>query len=218
MARPVVYHWKASDTSAVCKLQSTAGAASLILDGNEVSAGIAQFPGVQRTVSITSINNLTGVNFTINGTLDNRTVSVTRAGPNGTGVPVTVYTSQLFTTVTSVTVDVAANAVSLGSGILGQTNWFAFNFQQTFPAMTVSVTDVVGTVNLIGTTTLSDVNDGKYPLGPRDDVFEGIIGLDTQFHVDKFGTCMIPVRSANILVVTGTTGSFTATFLQQGIT
>lgn len=214
MARPVVFNWKASDTEAVCKLQTLAGAGSLILDGNEVVGGIAQFPGVQRTVSLTSINNLSVFDFTITGTLNNEIVSVTRAGPNAN----TVYTSQLFTTVTSVTVDGNANGISIGSGIAGQTNWFGFNFQQTFPAMTVSVTDVVGTVNLVGTTTLSDVNDGKYPLGPRNDVFEGINLLDTEFHADKFGTCMIPVRSANILVVTGTTGSFTATFLQQGIT
>lgn len=214
MARPVVFNWKASDTEAVCKLQTLAGAGSLILDGNEVVGGIAQFPGVQRTVSLTSLNNLSVFDFTITGTLNNEIVSVTRAGPNAN----TVYTSQLFTTVTSVTVDGNANGISIGSGIFGQTNWFGFNFQQTFPAMTVSVTGVVGTVNLVGQTTLSDVNDGKYPLGIRDGTFEGINLLDTEFHADKFGTCMIPVRSANIFVLTGTTGSFTVTFLQQGIT
>jgi hypothetical protein len=206
MARPQIYHWLAADTSAICALQSTVAASNLLINGTQRSEGMVVFPRNLRAVSISSANNLGGANFTITGFYGNKPVSETRTGPNGP----TVYTTQLFTIVTSVSVDTAVNGVSVGSGNSGHTAWFNFNYHCVYPLVTAAISDVSGTVSLSGATTLDDVNTNFNPF-----LFEGIV-LSSAI-ADSFGSCTIPISYATILV-SATSGSFTATFLQQGIT
>ena len=207
MARPVVYHWNASEPEAICKLQSTVGAANLVLNGLEVNSGMVSFPGVLRSVSLFSANNLSGVNFTVTGTYGNVPVTYTMTGPTAGA---TKRTAQLFSTVTSVSVDAATNAVSVGSGTTGQTNWFKYNNQQTYGAITVAV-DTTNTVDLVAKTTLDEVNTNPTPY-----LFNGLI-LSAN-NADSFVTSTIPFMYATIQAGATTTGSFTATFLQIGIT
>lgn len=133
--RPAQFTFSAAVTTAVALGQTTAGSGSFTLNGTLVGpiqkglVAFAQFDaGVNRTVSITSTGNISGVNFTITGRDANgAVVTETRAGPNNT----TVYTTALFNTVTSVTVNGAVGtATSIGSGTTGATNWFTVDYFQ----------------------------------------------------------------------------------------
>jgi hypothetical protein len=137
MTRPAVFSFPAASTTAVCSAQTTAGAGALTIDGSLIdTASLSQ--GVrrawlsptnysfQRTVSLTSAGNASGVTFTIVGQdCYGRAVSESIAGPNIT----TVYTTNLFALVTSVTVGGAlAAATSIGTGTTGSSLPFRTNY------------------------------------------------------------------------------------------
>jgi hypothetical protein len=212
MARPQVYNWPAADTAAICAVQSAV--TNLVINGTQASRNpvgfpnTVEFPGILRSVSITSTFNLSGVNFTITGTYGNKIVSETRLGPTAGN---TVYTTQLFSSVTAVSVSSAVGAVSIGSGNSGQTGWFSFNYHSTGPSLlTASISNVVGTINVAGATTLDDVNTNSNPF-----LFDALVLSSAT--ADGFANCTIPITFATILVAVSS-GSFTATLVQQGIT
>lgn len=223
MSKPVVYNWPAANTTAICALQDTAGAANLILNGSLIVPNylspIAVFVGISRTVSLTSLNNLAASNFTISGTLNGQAVSETRAGPNNN----TVYTTQLFDSVTSVSVNGAVNGISVGSGTTGRTHWFSNNYHSTVLGMSVQVV-VANTITYSFQTTLDDVQTIATPT-----VFSGIV-IPQANNAQAFTTVMSaatatamagylwPTRYSSILISAATDGSLVATFLQQGIT
>lgn len=142
MALVSVFTYALPSATAVCALQTLAGAGSVSINGdysytlpvpgNAALATVsnnyenstpspytgstvsaAKFPGFSRTVSITSANNLSARNFTITGTLNGQAVSEVVAGPNAN----TVRTVGLYSVVTAVTVSGAAAAVSLGDTV-----------------------------------------------------------------------------------------------------
>ncbi len=167
MSQPRVFTWPAASTNAICLSQSIFGAADLILNGALVvpisanpqtiaSTLHAPFPGITRTVSLTSANDLSLVNFTIRGTYYGIDISETIAGPNND----TVYTTYQFDSVTYVHGSAAAAAVSIGTGTTGQTKWNLVNYNQsggggaTFGIQVI----VSGTINYSYLDTLDDVN------------------------------------------------------------
>lgn len=224
MAKPKVYDWPAASVAAVAALQTTTGAGFLILNGTLVDKSTsitglnyAVFPGICRTVSLTSTGNLGGVNFTIAGTLKGLNVTETRVGPNNN----TVETAQFYDTVTSVSVNAAVGtAVSVGTGTTGYTQWFSHNYHATGqPNTTIAVT--------VGTTTINYSFQTTYDNAEIDelvDIFEPLDG--TLFPVDMVmatGSLIAnynwPAMFSRIFVNSSTnTGSFQAVFLQQGIT
>ena len=128
MANPAVFTFPKLDTAAACALQTTAGAGSFLMNGTQLdvpslSVGVKRvvLSGHSRVVSLTSTGNISGVNFTITGTLNGAAQTETRVGPNNN----TVETTKLFDTITAVTVDGAvATNTSVGIGSTGKTNWF----------------------------------------------------------------------------------------------
>lgn len=127
MAIPAQYTFAASDTAAICALQTTAGAGSFLINGTladpNIPAGqagrVVLSGGFGRVITLTSAGNISGVNFTIAGTdVYGRAVSSTIAGPNAN----TVATTQEYLTVTSVTVNGAVGTnTSVGTGTVGST-------------------------------------------------------------------------------------------------
>ena len=127
MAIPAQYTFAASDTAAICALQTTGGAGSFLINGALADPSIP--PGSQgrvlltggfgRVITLTSAGNISGVNFTIAGTdVYGRAVSSTIAGPNAN----TVATTQEYLTVTGVTVNGAVGTnTSVGTGTVGST-------------------------------------------------------------------------------------------------
>lgn len=216
MSKPLVYNWRASNTQAVALTQTLVGAGSLNLNGNmrvytdPLFNGI-QLPGVQRPVTITSTNNLAGVNFTIKGTLGGIVVSSTIAGPNNA----TVSTSpQLFETITSITTNGAAANVSAGTDTSGNTGWFKCNNEQSTFNMAIQVL-VTGTVTYDFEVTLDDANFEEL-IGGAVNTFTPITAL-TAATTSQFAGFTIPINYCCINVHSGSTGSFTATLMQQGL-
>lgn len=235
MAKPVVFNWTAANTTDVCKLQTTSGAGSLVINGNLTSNKIgipnspsasnpsgysATFIGCSRTVSVTSAANNSAINVTITGILNGASQSETITGPNIT----TVYTTKLFDVVTAVSVNgaTAGGGISVGSGSTGQTHWHGYDYYVPCAATSVSI-GVTGTIDYSFQATLEDVNTVTNP-----GIIEGIIvpqaGNAQAFVLELsnatasgFGYFNYPVRYMNVVINSSTDGSLTATFIQQGI-
>lgn len=119
MARFLKYIVPPSIGTEICILQSVIGAGSLIINGS-LSNGVTQTAsfaenGYCRNLSFISANNLSAVTFTITGTQNGVTITENVIGPNNNSV----YSGQLYDTVTSITTSGAVNAVSVGSGFIG---------------------------------------------------------------------------------------------------
>lgn len=212
MSVPAVFVWPAADTEAVALTQTLAGAGNLTLNGNLALASSAPpsitFNGISRIVTLTSLNNLGAVNFTITGYYHGSLISETIAGP----VANTVVTTALFDSVTSISTDAAAAAVSAGSGATGRTHWYNFNYHATvlgFSAQVVVTNSPNITYSFI--TTLDDVNTIATPT-----TFTPIAAM-TAANTTQFASYNTTQRYCCINITAATTGSLTATFLQQGI-
>ena len=119
------YNWipALGNETAVCATQVLAGAGNLVLNGTFANT---QYPGVinvlaiggtSRSISLTSANNLAGVNFVVNGYQNG--VAVTSGnivGPNANTVYLNVV---IFDVVTSITANGAAAGISVGIGKIG---------------------------------------------------------------------------------------------------
>ncbi len=180
-----------------------------------LTSSIFQYNGISRAVSVKSTNNLSASTFVITGTLNNVVVSQSIAGPNNT----TSYTTQLFDTVTQVTVNKNVVAVSIGSGLLGYTHWYLYNYHASVVGFTAEVDVAATTVNYTFETTLDDVTNPTYAPVLNSNIFAPIAAM-TGAATSQFAPYNNVMRYSRIIMLAGTTatGSLTATFLQQGIT
>lgn len=239
MGRFAVFTFPLANTTDVAALQTLAGAGSLSLNGNlsytlpiPGSAALAtvsnnyenstpspyigstvsavKFPGVSRTVSLTSTNNLGGVNFTITGTSNGVVVAETRVGPNNN----TVYTAAYFDTITSITTNGAAAAVSAGSGTTGITNWFQLD--PYLDVFNLSIQVAVSSANLTYsfTTTNDDVTSVAFGSLTKFTPIAAMTGATTL----QLANYTVPIRYATVNVTAaGGAGTITVTLMQQGI-
>lgn len=239
MARPSVVSWPTPDNAAVCALQTTTAAGSLIINGTSSIfrpsgslPSYASFPQIIRQVTLTSTGNLSGINFTITGLGPNGTViSTTVAGPNNDTV---TTSSTYFTTVTSVTANAAVTtAVSVGTGTIGYLNWLKYNYHATVCAMSVAV-DVTGTINYTFGATLDDVTQVASPyifdpilsmVSATSSVAAPVALLSLPYSGAGAPTYTEPVYAAmplNYYTIfinsSNSSGGLVATFIQQGIT
>lgn len=112
--------WPVVDLEAVCLLQNLTAPGPLILNGTLINSNIpAQISfiaaNLTRSVSITSVNNLSGATFTISGFQNDAFVTENITGPNAT----TVYGTKYYDIITSVIVSSAVTQVSVGTGSQG---------------------------------------------------------------------------------------------------
>jgi len=120
MSRYLKYTFPTIDTAAISLLQTLAGGGDLALNGTLVDSTGSEVSfitnGYSRTVSITSANDLSLATFTVTGTQNGVVVTENITGPTA-GVTITGDLS--FDVVTSISVDIAVRAVSVGSGADG---------------------------------------------------------------------------------------------------
>lgn len=154
MTKPVVQTWGLPNPTVIAGLQTFAAAGSLVITNGSMH-------GNYRTVSLTSANNLGAVNFTVTGTLLGNIVSETRAGPNAN----TVYTAQLFDSVTSISFSAAVTAVSAGTGTTGQTAWMPYSYNTNVLGSGIQVTPTgsAGNITYHLATTFDDVTKVASP-------------------------------------------------------
>lgn len=120
--------WSVVDLAAVCALQDTPGAGSLLLNGtlknnsvpDQISFRVNNFI---KSVSLTSVNNLSAITFVVNGFQNNAPISDTINGPNNN----TVYGVKYFDVITSITVSAAVSQVKVGTGDAGYLSLFVVN-------------------------------------------------------------------------------------------
>lgn len=119
MARYLRYVFPAANNLDVCALQNTAGAANLVLNGNLANQVTNQVSfidrGYSRSISLTSANNLGGINFTIQGIQNGVLITEVLVGPNNN----TVYSVQIYDKIYSIATSAAVNQVRAGTGFLG---------------------------------------------------------------------------------------------------
>ncbi len=220
MAKPAVFTWPAPSVDSIATLQPVVfGTGGFVLNGSLVPPGTkeAVFPGISRTVTITSAFDISPYFITVEGTYNGAFQTETIAGPNAS----TVETTNLFDTVTAVYPNSAIFASSVGTGTTGHTNWFNHNYHATVVGFTLQVV-VTGTINYTFQTTLDDVNANSNPtaFAPIDGT-AGSPGFPVDL-VSQTSDVLVfaneVFRFSNILINSSTDGTLVATFLQQGIT
>lgn len=209
MANPKIYNWPAANTTLVASLQTLAGAGTLALNVKGAYPNAFDFQGLNREVSLTSTNNLGGVNFTIAGLLNGQVVTSTIAGPNND----TVHTTQLYSQVTSITTSGAAAAVSAGSGFVGNTGLYFFDPHCNVCDLSaqVVVTNGSGAITYSFAVTLDD------PTLVTPTFFTPITAM-TAATTTLFGNIAFPIKYCTVEVTASSgTASLIATILQQGL-
>lgn len=210
----------AASVNSISLLQTRVGAGALLINGALAQSvtpndgGTLDFNQFNRTVTITSTGNLSGVNFTITGTKKfpydpYKVVTETIAGPNNN----TVSTTGLFNRVLSITTSgTVGTAVSVGTGVTGATsNWCPVGGPgvQFNVGMAVVVT---GTINYTVNHTFDDIyNPNITPVAfPHDSsVFVNATASAASNYVN-------PCRASEIVINSGT-GSLTFTIIQDGL-
>jgi hypothetical protein len=206
MARPIVINWPVTSNTVVSSLQTLGAAGNLVI--NNGPNGFFDFVKVTRSITLTSTNNLSGVNFTITGTLNGATISEVLAGPNNN----TVTSVNIYDTITSIASNAAAAAVSAGSGQTGRTRWINFDYDQLIMNYSVQVVVGAATINYTFNTTLDDVNVVATP------TLTAPVGAMTAATTTQFATLTTPINYANVTInSSNSTGTLTLTLLIQGI-
>lgn len=136
------YLWIPSVTGATAQIaqtQTLADAGNLSLNGSLVSNGVVSLTNIARSVAIRSTNNLSGIQVIVTGTYFGFPVTSSFAGPNVN----TINSPIFFDTITNIAVSGAANAISVGLGMTGQTAWFNIN--------EYSDQDIITSMNILST-------------------------------------------------------------------
>jgi hypothetical protein len=127
MYKTTTLRWPAANTTYVAALQNGVASVPLTLNSANYNTvtGLMDFPGFYRYITLTSANNLSGVNFVIKGkdNYDNL-IQETLAGPNNT----TVTSVNQYYNIISITPSATANGVSAGSGVQGYCVPYTFNY------------------------------------------------------------------------------------------
>jgi len=195
------------------------GVTSISINGSLSNSGSVAFIGISRTVSLSSVDNLSTINFTITGTYNSAVVSETRVGPNNN----TVYTAQIFDTVTSISsgatvaasgiISVGGNGVSIGSGTTGRTRWFLYDYDRASSVFSAQVVVLANNITYSLQATLDDVSTVAAPFffDPTAALTNQTVSAVGSSLINSFVYCSIAVTASNA------TGSLRATLMQTGI-
>ena len=184
----------AADPDGIALNQSTGGAADLVLNGAFVVNGVAELDA-QRQVEFESLNNLSGVNFTVVGTDDSgQSVTETIAGPNA-GV---AATAENFRTVTQISVDGAVTDVEAGTNGVGASQEVPMD-RGPSPLNASLAILVTGTVDVTAQYTFDDVfaqNSGPFQWFDHTDL--------TNVTTNDEAALVAPVKAVRLLTNSGT--------------
>jgi hypothetical protein len=203
-----VYRWPVPDTQAICSPQSIAGAGNLILDGNLAESGGVVFDAFSRSISLTSNQDLSAVNFTITGTLNEQPVSQVIVGPTSN----TVSTTQFFDSVTKISTSAAADPIEVGTGATGRTHWFWHNTYAPSGGWAVQIV-VTNNINFTLQVTFDDITKTTNPF-----LVNRNANLTASTIITPNANTLLPNRFSSLLINSSdAAGSLVATFLQQSL-
>ena len=216
MAKLITSIWPVMVLDAYASLQDVAANANVMLIGTNRGI-LPEIDYGARKVSITSANNLAGVQFTIRGFIYNIPVVENIAGPNAN----TIYSVNDYTSISAITVDNNAAGVSVGTGNSGFLNAVTLNTQISSFGVTTSVNvtnnidysvfrmlENANKITPSGNTINPAAGDNEfpYPGRPLNSVAD-IIGYTN----NPIQTVLLKVNGSDI------TGSLTLRILQNGV-
>lgn len=210
MARQVTFTVPASGTATVAASQ--ASAATLTINGtlrdlpatmNGVNRVI--LAGIERTITLTSGDDLSANAYTISGyTLSGLGLQTTITGPNAT----TVATSTYFNHIQSVTRSgAAAGTISVGTGPAARTNWWLTDTYATPGAITVEA-DIASSTNVTVRNTFNDPAVAGGPVTFSHATISGVTSSIQSNYAYNPGYVQGVVNSVG--------GAVTFNFIQQG--
>lgn len=221
MGRVVEFSFPAANTTAVAPLQTDAGSPFVFslapYDGTNDSTryppGVIDFSNMARTISLTSLNNNSLVNFTFVGTdIFGNPLTETRSGPNAN----TVETTGRFKTLTSIIPSAAYSAVSAGTGSMASIAPIQLDPYPAVISWAINV-NVTGTITYSVVGTLSRLHN---PTGRTLALIVGdtfaINAALTSATTDQYYTSTQQVAALLISVDASSGGSLTGQVLQQG--
>lgn len=204
MSRSLSYIFPAGNTTDVCLLQTLGGAGNLTINGNLANLVNGQVSFIQkgysRQISLTSANDLSARQFTITGMQNGITITENITGPNAN----TVYSAQVYDVVTSISVDGAANAVSVGTGWQGFFSLIAINLER----------DVINYTLTLAKLTAASVSFSVY--GTLDNIVNNRTYLDHIANNSNLFQIQAPSTTPNY-VYSGLTGTYTYILVQLGV-
>jgi hypothetical protein len=209
MANPQRYTWPVSSTTSVAALQTLSGAGKLKLNGSLDPLGTLPLDmgRITRQLNFTSVNNLGAVNITIVGTNFGFPATEVLVGPNAD----TVTSVNYYTTISSISVNAAVTGLSVGSDLLGYTNWFRFDYQASVANTAIQVV-VGGTITYSLQITCDDANKVQAPT-----TFTPVVAM-TAATTSQLADYTAPYTYARIAITSSDgTGTLVATFIQQGL-
>ena len=210
MAQPSIIKWIAADTAAIALTQTLLAAGKLLLNGHlSVSNNpVVNLWPMERTITLTSANNLSAVNFTIKGTFNGVITSEVLAGPNNN----TVNSVNFYDSIISITTNAAVNGVSSGIGNTGSTSYYIHDYNKYFFNISFNII-VTGTINY----TLDGVLVNPNVTSPTTGAFN--LGVNTtNATTNQFLSFVYPIAASYILI-NSSVGNATLTeeILQQSI-
>ncbi len=210
MSNPQTFLWLPQNKEAFCPSQNLGGAGRLSFRKEAISGN--PLKGCARNISLTSDQDLSAIDITCEGALNGLNVSETLKGPNNT----TIETTQLFDRVSGISVSDAVQNLSAGTGTKGRTGWVLFDYQRSFPSLSVQVNLLKGTAtySLVGTLTdTAHKTDGEIPLFPIGDP-----PMTDKTETALTRVVLTPLRYVCVILKeSDEDASLEVTFLQQGV-
>lgn len=193
-----------SDRDGICAAQQTAGAASLLLNGAEISGGVATL-NAPCAIALYSGGNLSAKNFTLTGTDQwGRSQTETMAGPNAGLVVSTKY----YKTITAIAVDAAiASDVEVGRSVATSAAAYALAVDG-YENVTAIAVDISGTINYDVQKCYERMTAGETP--------NWVAGGLTGQTADGTTAYTSPVAGVRILVNSYSNGATIALNVNQG--
>jgi hypothetical protein len=180
------------------------------------------FPVLARTITLTSTDNLAGVNFTIFGTDQyGNSISEVLVGPNND----TVTSVKQYNTITAISSSGNYTNFSIGSGSTGTFQWIEFNTFNIYPSVSIAV-EVIGTIDYTINQTIDRLDYWKtvgpffkyvYPAAPI------LIGNNPIATTNTSGTVVVTVPSTvslttgDIVTIAGATTTNAITNVELNI-
>lgn len=217
MAKLITSIWPAASLDAYAKLQDVAANANVQLVGTNRGL-LPKIDYGARTVSITSANDLSLVNFTIRGFVYDTPTEEIITGPNAD----TVFSVNFYTSISAITADGIAAGVSFGTGYSGYLNYVTLNNHiSTFGVTTsVNVTDNINYSVFVMLEKANKITESGNIINPDIDLNKfPYPGIPLNSVVSLLASTSSPIQTIFLLVNdSDITGELKFNILQNGIT
>jgi hypothetical protein len=223
MARLITLSFAASNTQLLLSTTVGGGGATSSIPLNVPYPFV--FVALARTITLTSTDNLSAVNFTITGTNQFGTViTEVLGGPNNN----TVTSVNQYHTITNIASSGAYTNFSIGSGSTGHFQWIKVNTFNIDPNITISA-EITGTINYTVNQTIdyleysknisSNIGEGStlsYFINTTPVSFPVTAAL-TAATTSQIFTLTTPTTGLQGIINSSTGGALILNILQQGI-